>query len=118
METRTTAHIVNYTAGFIASLVLTGGAYIIATNHLFEGWAIMWVLMALAVAQLIVQLVFFLHFGHGTDGKWNKAAFWFIAISIFILAIGSLWIMHHMDYNMMPPELMDSHMMEQRDRGF
>jgi len=118
METRTTSRVINYTVGFVLSLLLTGGAYIIATNHLFEGWTMMLVLMALAVAQLIVQLVFFLHFGKGTDGKWNRAAFWFIAISILILAIGSLWIMHNMDYNMMPEDLMDSHMMEQRDKGF
>lgn len=115
---KTSYQVASYTLGFGLSLGLTYLAYAAATNHIWNGWALMIGLIALAIMQLTVQLLFFLHFGRGTDKHWNSSAFWFAILTIVIVAIGSLWIMHNMNYNMMSPEMMDDYMMEQKDKGF
>ena len=51
---------------------------------------------ASAVAQLVVQLFFFLHLGRGQDAGWNISIFVFAILIISILMIGTLWIMHNL----------------------
>lgn len=115
---KTSYQVATYTLGFGLSLGLTYLAYAAATNQIWNGWVLTIGLMALAIIQLAVQLVFFLHFGRGADKRWSGAAFWFAILTIIIVAIGSLWVMHNMNYNMMSPDQMNEYMMEQKDKGF
>ncbi len=101
-----------YVIGFGLSLVLTLAAYFTVTRHALTGQVATLVLAGLAVAQLLVQLVFFLHLGRGPKPRWNLVIFCFMLLVVGILVIGTLWIMHNLDYNMMhmPKDEIDSYM--------
>ena len=109
----------SYIVGFICAIILTLIAYSLVVNHVLTGTLLVWTLMGLALVQVLVQLVFFLHFGRGKEAKWNSAAFYFMLIVLVILVIGSLWIMQNLNYNMMmTPEQTDEYMLKQGSKGF
>ena len=58
----------------------------------------------LAIAQMGVHLVFFLHITSGPDNVNNVMALAFGLLIVILLVFGSLWIMTHLDHNMMPME--------------
>ena len=97
-----------YVYGFVLSLVLTLAAYLLvqhhlATHHVFPPDNVMVVLlMILALTQLMVQLIFFLHLGRESKPRWNLVIFLFAAMVVFILVAGSLWIMWNLNYHMAP----------------
>jgi cytochrome o ubiquinol oxidase subunit IV len=91
----------SYTTGFILSVVFTLAAYVLVSKHLLSGWAIVIGILALAVVQLLVQLLFFLHLNRESKPRWNLAIFVFMAITLLIIVVGSLWIMHNLNYHMM-----------------
>jgi len=91
--------VTRYTVGFILSILLTVVAYIAVTKHLFNGATIA-VIVALASAQVLVQLFFFLHLGEETRPRWKLGVFVFMLIVLGILVYGSLWIMQNLNYNM------------------
>ena len=61
-------------------------------------------LTTLAVAQMGVHLVFFLHLTSAPDNKNNILALAFGLLIVFLVIGGSLWIMSNMNRNMMPME--------------
>ena len=65
----------------------------------------------LAIAQMGVHLVFFLHITTGPDNTNNVLALAFGVLIVLLLIVGSLWIMYHLNHNMMP---MDRIMQMQR----
>lgn len=89
-----------YVTGFVLSIVLTFIPYALIVNQTLTGWTVVLVIMAFAVAQLIVQLVFFLHLGRESGPKWNTMAFYFMVMVVLVVVGGSLWIMKNLDYNM------------------
>ncbi len=96
-ENRLTSYIV----GFISSIALTLAAYYVVVNRAFGKGALIYKIVALAVVQLIVQVVFFLHIGQEKGTRWKLVTFIFAVLVVLIIVIGSLWIMHNLDYNMM-----------------
>lgn len=94
----------SYITGFILSIVLTLAAFFVVLYpgyfHLQNAGAIATVLV-LAVVQLFVQLIFFLHIGKESGPKWKLAAFASTLGIVIIIVIGSIWIMDHLNYNMM-----------------
>ena len=107
----------SYVVGFIASVFLTVLAYLVVTGHGFDTQIIIAIIMGLAVIQLAVQLVFFLHFGQESNPRWNIAAFIFMILVVSIIVGGSLWIMNNLNYNMSPSE-MNQYMTQQNKKGF
>ncbi len=90
--------------GYVFSLILIIASYRIAVyGHLSDG-ALMWALSGMAFAQSLVQLFFFFHLGLESSPKWNLISFLFTALVIAIVIGGSLWIMIHLNYNLMPME--------------
>lgn len=89
----------SYTAGFALSLILTLAAYLIVSNNVFSGWALVYALTALAVTQLAAQLIFFLHLGRESRPRWNLTVMLFALMVVFIVVFGSLWIMKNLQYN-------------------
>jgi cytochrome o ubiquinol oxidase operon protein cyoD len=68
-------------------------------------------LAVLAVAQMGIHLVFFLHITAGSENTNNVLALAFGVLIVFLVVAGSLWIMSDLNANMtQPPELMDMHM--------
>jgi cytochrome o ubiquinol oxidase operon protein cyoD len=88
-----------YAIGYILSLALTLVAYFFAINELANGWALIYSLATLAVAQLCVQLIFFLHLGSESKPRWNLTALLFAVMVVVLLVFGSLWIMKNLSYN-------------------
>lgn len=88
-----------YVTGFMLSIVLTLAAYILAVNEVYSGWGLASALAALAITQLLVQLVFFLHLGWDSKPRWNLWVLLFAVMVVVIVAFGSLWIMKNLEYN-------------------
>jgi len=89
-----------YVTGFSLSLVLTLIAYMAVSRQLLSKDILVGTIIILAVAQLVVQMVFFLHLGSESKPRWNITAFLFMLMVLSILVFGSLWIMHNLNYHM------------------
>jgi cytochrome o ubiquinol oxidase operon protein cyoD len=88
--------------GFGLAGLLTLASFGLADTDLIWGPAVPVVLMVLAVAQMGVHLVFFLHLGSGPDHTNNIMALAFGVLIVVLVLTGSLWIMAHLNGNMMP----------------
>lgn len=95
------ARISSYVTGFFMSVLVTLLAYFAVVNQFWTGWTLAIVIVVLAVIQLAIQLIFFLHLGHEKGGNWKLVTFWFATLVVAIVVVGSLWIMHNLNYNMM-----------------
>lgn len=113
-----TTEVKRYVVGFAFAVALTLLAYAVVVGEWLPGSVGLFAIMALAVVQLVVQLVYFLHLDRG-GSRHDKAAFWMMLLVLLIIVIGSLWIMAHLDYNMMrSPDKMTEYMLEQSNKGF
>jgi cytochrome o ubiquinol oxidase operon protein cyoD len=94
----------NSNLGLGFSIVLTVAAFLAtgAGSHVIYGPAIPVALIVLAIAQMGVHLVFFLHVTTGPDNTNNVLALAFGVLVVFLIVAGSIWIMHHLNQNMMP----------------
>jgi cytochrome o ubiquinol oxidase operon protein cyoD len=90
-----------YLTGFFLSIVLTAVPFGLVMAGVKAAVAVP-VALALAVTQIVVHLVYFLHMDRGSAKSWNMAAFVFTLIIVAIVVVGSLWVMHNLDVNMMP----------------
>jgi len=98
----------NANLGLGFSIVLTAAAFWVTGSHLVWGPAIPVALIVLAIAQMGVHLVFFLHVTTGPDNTNNVLALAFGILVVFLIVAGSIWIMGHLNHNMMPmDQLMD-----------
>ena len=91
--------LLSYVIGFLASVLLSGEAYVLVAHHELSGHGLLIVLVGLALVQLIVQLFFFLHLGRETKPRLRLIALSGVVMVILILVFGSLWIMHNLNYN-------------------
>jgi cytochrome o ubiquinol oxidase operon protein cyoD len=90
-----------YVIGFILSVVLTAIPFgIVMVGGLGEALSIALILLC-AVAQIMVQLVFFLHMNTSSEQIWNSISAVFVVILVAILIVGSIWIMQHLNHNML-----------------
>jgi cytochrome o ubiquinol oxidase operon protein cyoD len=89
-----------YITGFILSIVLTLVAYFMVAANLASGFPLVLALGALAFAQVVVQLVFFLHLGEEPSPPWNLFVFLFMVLMVLIIVLGTLWIMYNLNYLM------------------
>lgn len=97
-----------YTTGYVSSILLTLGAYVVVVNHILNGGTMVFVIVAFGMSQLLVQLLFFLHLGSESGPRWNLVIFLFTIIIVAIMVGGSLWIMANLNYNMIPPAVNDA----------
>ncbi|HEY3812381.1 MAG TPA: cytochrome o ubiquinol oxidase subunit IV [Caulobacteraceae bacterium] len=102
--------ILNANLGLGLSILLTVTAFVLAATHLVYAPSIPVALLVLAIAQMGVHLVFFLHVTTGPDNTNNVLALAFGILVVFLLVVGSIWIMAHLSHNMMPmpPDQMQS----------
>jgi cytochrome o ubiquinol oxidase operon protein cyoD len=91
-----------YLIGLGLAILLTATSFFIATTSLVWTPSIPIAIFVLAVAQMGVHLVFFLHITTGEDNVNNIMALAFGILIVMLLIVGSLWIMSHLDHNMMP----------------
>jgi len=100
----------SYVAGFLLSLATTIAAYVVVTEKLYSKNSIIATVAVLAIAQFFVQMLFFMHLGQEKKPRWKLLALVFMTGVVLIVVLGSLWIMHHLDYNMMSPRQMENYM--------
>jgi cytochrome o ubiquinol oxidase subunit IV len=110
-EATTRAAITGYAIGLVLSVLLTVASFYVLGTKLIWQPAIPIALVALAVAQIGVHLVFFLHITTAPDNTNNVLALAFGILIVALIVAGSLWIMDHLNDRMMP---MDQVMRMQR----
>ena len=98
--------------GLAASIVLTLASFWAAGTHLVWGPGVPVLLAALAIGQMGVHLVFFLHITSDPDNTNNALALAFGVLIVLLVIVGSLWIMHNLNGRLMPPAEMQQHMMQ------
>ena len=92
-----------YLIGFGLSVVLTAIPFwLVMTGALGSNQATVLVVMAMAVIQIVVHMVYFLHMNAKSEGGWTMMALIFTLIVVVIALSGSLWVMYHLNANMMP----------------
>ena len=101
----------SYLIGLGLATLLTVVSFFVARTTLVWEPSIPVALAVLAIAQMGVHLVFFLHITTGPDNTNNVLALAFGVLIVFLVIAGSLWIMAHLNANMMP---MDQIMQMQR----
>jgi cytochrome o ubiquinol oxidase subunit IV len=97
----------SYLIGLGVAVVLTAASFWAASTHLIYGPGVSVAIVTLAVAQMGIHLVFFLHITTDPDNTNNVLALAFGILIACLVIFGSLWIMANLNHNMMPPgELM------------
>lgn len=92
-----------YVIGFLLSVVLTAIPFWLVMDSVLKSTDLTAaIILAFAAIQIVVHMVFFLHLDAKSEGGWNMLAMIFTAILLVILMAGSLWVMYHMNVNMMP----------------
>jgi cytochrome o ubiquinol oxidase operon protein cyoD len=107
----TLAGLRSYLIGLALAVLLTVASFWALQTGLIWGPGIGVALGVLAIAQMGVHLVFFLHITTGPDNTNNVLALAFGVLIVFLVVSGSLWIMSHLNHNMMARDvLMNLHL--------
>ncbi len=94
--------LLSYLAGFVLSVALTAVAFVLVMTSALPSTAALVAVTVLAVSQIAVHLVFFLHLGRSEEQRWRVVLFVYTLIILAILVGASIWIMHHLDlYHML-----------------
>ena len=101
-EVRIGERVMGYVAGLGLALLLTATSFFIAGTDLVWQPSIPVAIVVLAIAQMGVHLVFFLHITTGPDNTNNVLALAFGLLIVILVIGGSLWIMANLNHNMMP----------------
>jgi cytochrome o ubiquinol oxidase subunit IV len=101
-EYEPTASYLTYTVGVGLAILATIASFVVAQTNLLWAPGIPVGLIVLALAQIGVHLVFFLHLGSGPDSTNNILALAFGVLIVFLVIAGSVWIIANLNSNMMP----------------
>jgi len=110
----------SYVLGFIYSISLTLLAYYLVVSSVLSGWAAAFIILALAVLQLAVQLFYFLHIDQEKKPRWNLISFFFAVQTVLIVVLGSVWIMINLSYHhghKTTPEQVEKYIQEEEAIG-
>jgi cytochrome o ubiquinol oxidase operon protein cyoD len=110
-EGRIGPRLIGYVVGLGLAVLLTAVSFFVAGTDLVWQPSIPVAIIVLAIAQMGVHLVFFLHITTGADNTNNVLALAFGIMIVVLVIGGSLWIMANLNHNMMP---MDQMMQMQR----
>jgi cytochrome o ubiquinol oxidase operon protein cyoD len=92
-----------YVIGFLLSVILTAIPFWLVMAEVLPSKGLTTALiLVFAVLQMLVHVVFFLHLDTRSQGGWNMLAAIFTIVLVVIAIAGSLWVMFHMNTNMMP----------------
>jgi cytochrome o ubiquinol oxidase subunit IV len=90
----------SYVIGFILSLVFTLIPYYLVVEKIVTGNLLLATILGFAILQLLVQVIFFLHLGREKNPKWQSGFLIATVGAIFVVTVGSVWIMSHLNHNM------------------
>ncbi|NIJ66607.1 cytochrome o ubiquinol oxidase operon protein cyoD [Sphingomonas leidyi] len=92
----------DYVIGFVLSVILTAIPFWLVMARPLSDGATAAAIMVLAMVQIVVHMVYFLHLSPKAEGGWSVTALLFTIIVVAIMLSGSLWVMYHLNANMMP----------------
>lgn len=93
----------DYAIGFLLSVVLTAVPFwLVMGDTSWSKQTVAFVIMAFAAVQMVVHMVYFLHMTPKSEDGWTLTSLVFTLILVVITLAGSLWVMYHLDNNMMP----------------
>jgi cytochrome o ubiquinol oxidase subunit IV len=97
----------SYMTGFVLSVILTVIPFwLVMGNVLDNSLVTTLVILALGAVQMVVHVIYFLHMSTKSEGGWTFMALIFTITLVVIMLAGSVWVMYHLNHNMMP---MDAH---------
>lgn len=92
-----------YVTGFLLSVVLTAIPFWLVMNDVLGNATLTAiVIMGFAAVQIVVHMIYFLHMNGRSEGGWNMMGLIFTLVIVAIVLAGSLWVMFHLNTNMMP----------------
>lgn len=101
-----------YMTGFILSLILTAIPFWLVMGNVFDkSSTTAFVVLAFAAVQIVVHMVYFLHMNARSEHGWTMLALIFTVVIVVITLSGSLWVMYHLNHNMMPGLMPETHKM-------
>ena len=92
----------DYAIGFVLSLILTAIPFWLVMGNVLPSETTKYVIMGFAGVQFVVQMIYFLHMNSKSEGGWNMMALLLTVVLLVIVLAGSIWVMTHMNANMMP----------------
>ena len=93
----------SYAIGFVLSVLLTAIPFWIVMHPTFEqSTTTALVVLAFAMVQIVVHMIYFLHMNTSAEGGWSMLALIFTVVVLVIAMSGSIWVMYHLNHNMMP----------------
>ncbi len=102
----------SYMTGFVLSVILTAVPFWLVMDHIIADSRILaLVIMGFAAAQIVVHMVYFLHMNTRSEGGWTMLALIFTIVLVVITLSGSIWVMYHLNANMMPMSPQDMRQM-------
>ena len=96
--------IVSYVVGFMLALILTVIPYYLVVHQIVTGNVLLGTILVFALAQMLVQITFFLHIGSGPKPNWNLFFFGSTVAIIMVVVGGSIVIISNLNYNMTAPQ--------------
>lgn len=103
-----------YAIGFVLSVILTAIPFWLVMAKVFDkSSTTAVVILGFAAVQVIVHMVYFLHMNGKVEGGWTLLSTLFTLILLVIVLAGSIWVMYHMNINMMPSMGNDVHNMHE-----
>ena len=92
-----------YAIGFVLSVILTAIPFwLVMAKVIADRNTAVLVLGGFAVVQILVHMVYFLHMNGKVEGGWTLLSTIFTLVFVAIAIAGTLWVMFHMNANMMP----------------
>lgn len=92
----------SYLIGFGLSVLLTAVPFAIVMTGALPASTAAGVCMAMAIVQIVVHMIYFLHMNTRSEGGWSMMALLFTLVLVVITLSGSMWVMYHLNNNMMP----------------
>lgn len=93
----------SYLTGFVLAVILTVIPFWLVLGHVFQShWLTITLVLLLAIVQILVHVIYFLHLDTRSEGGWNMLSFVFTIVLVVIVLGASIWVMYNENTNMMP----------------
>ncbi|MCR8956759.1 cytochrome o ubiquinol oxidase subunit IV [Variovorax sp. S2] len=97
-----------YMTGFVLAVILTAIPFwLVMGKVLVNTHTTSLIILGFAAVQIVVHMIYFLHMDAKSESGWNMLALIFTIVLVVITLAGSLWVMYHMNANMMPMSVHD-----------
>ena len=93
----------SYMIGFVLSVILTAIPFWLVMGDVLPNKnATTLIILAFGAVQIVVHMIYFLHMNTRSEGGWTFIALVFTVTLVVVTLVGSIWVMYHLDTNMMP----------------